>query len=407
MTLGRPVDDLFDNPNFHVGKTQDEIFEAVDQWKMEIFPGEIKDYKRLTTFVALPPLIHENKHIKGVLFTDGADVLSQSVPNLHEAFHVFGYSMWSSYSRSITPDGIFSCYANTERDAWWHRKYPSSKKLLIPCLDSDFVHEYLMTPRQVPTRDIDILFMSRVDKPKNVVMMAKTLKVLRKKYNKHKFMCTWVIGKKFGLNFEEFDDFEKGEWRAVNNELGFIPDYINLMPFVEYTDMPALYSRSDVYMLCSLHEGKNRGLLEAAMCDTPVVAFEDYNKYVRATDPAVPLNGGLAAPHFDPESMADTLFTVLQNRRQFKPRQSVIKDTGRRNTFNLLLRSHPYYAKNIPGFNDCDPYANLWLNEAMVRTHGYPLFAQLYRSEQVTSVRSQGLERIQETISALVNKFLR
>src|SRR4051812_21561083 len=78
-------------------------------------------------------MLYAGRFVKGILFTQGAELLIERFPWLQELFHVFAYSMWSSIPQSPRADGLFTSYPNPVREAWFRAKYPErAHQVMVP-----------------------------------------------------------------------------------------------------------------------------------------------------------------------------------------------------------------------------------------------------------------------------------
>ena len=385
------------NPN--INKPIEAIYADLDSYSYEIDETDSHRFETVSFYVVLPPLKYEGKFIKGFYYSESVDLLNKILPQLPQSFHALAYSMWSSYPRSKTAD-VYSCvYDNPQRAAWFRQINPDrSDKVLTPCYNSDFINEYVIAPQPVAQKDIDILCVARLSEEKNMPMIAQALKVYRQKYPDSKIMMTWIMGNQSfnPQNLENLHPNQRQEWQKIESILGNPFDYMRVVPSVDHHQGIAhYYSRAKVYVLGSLIEGKNRSLSEAMSCNVPVICFREFNQYARGQDEAFPQGAGLYA-QFEPESLADTIHTVLQNPTQFIPRLQYLKYRGRRNYFNACLDTLPYYQQYIPDYSSGKAFDNLWLDLAVQQNYQISLYDFLYGRSPKAHLR--GLTKIYKTL---------
>ena len=194
----------------------------------------------------LPPLFYEGRFIKGIYFSEAVELINKLFPQLSSVFFSFTYSPGISYSWE-SPDAYSELYKNPQRDKWFRETYPDrAHKPIIPLQDTDFINEYLISPRNVPAKDIDLLAVARLSEEKNLPIIAKALKVYRQKYPQKPIKLTVVTGHDFDANnLQDLDEYALNEWRQIETILTHPFDYINLVPRVDYySEIPTYYSQT-------------------------------------------------------------------------------------------------------------------------------------------------------------------
>jgi glycosyltransferase involved in cell wall biosynthesis len=382
-----------------INKPIEEIYADLDAYTYEIDETDSHRFDTVSFYVVLPPVRYDGKFIKGFYYSESVDLLNKVLPQLSQYFFSQAYSMWCSHPRSKTAD-VYSCvYHNPQRTAWFRQTNPDcANKVLIPWYNSDFLNEYLIAPRPVQQKDIDVLCVARLSEEKNMPMIAEALKVYRQKYPGNPIMMTWIMGNKSfnAQNLNHLSPNQQQEWQKIESILGNPFDYIKVIPAVDYyQEISDYYSRAKVYVLGSLIEGKNRSLCEAMSCNVPIICFREFNQYARGQDDVFPEGAGLYA-QFEPESLADTIHTVLQNPTAFKPRLQYLKYRGRKNFFNACLDSLPQYQQIIPDYIPGQGFYNLWLDLAVQDNYQMSLDDFLYGRSSKSHIR--GLVKIYKTL---------
>jgi glycosyltransferase involved in cell wall biosynthesis len=383
-----------------VDKPLETIYAELDEFTMEFFPDEREYRDRLDIFFALPPLHYDGSFLKGILFTQAADYLVQQFPWVQDLFHVGAYSMCTAYPWSKKADFYLVCYDNRARHRAFQERNPErADRPLIGLQDADFINEFQIFPKPPKEKDIDILCVGKFQRIKNTALLAESLKIYRQKYGV--IRAVLVAGQKFDLNFRGLDHDGIAQIRKIQELLIHPQDYLDIVPWVNYYDLPELYSRAKLYTLASYIEGKNRTFSEAMACDVPLVCFEHHNRYARGDNPVFPDRAGLYAP-LGAEGLADTFHTALNNLGDFQPRRAFLRESGRRGVLRTLLHRIPYYQGRLPSGR---PETELWLDLAVQANHQVSLHSYLY-DDIAGRAWNQGIENVRETLTGYKSRFL-
>lgn len=363
-----------------LAKPLDEIFEDLQAYSYELFADDHRTHKHAVG-VVLPPLLRDGTLIKGLMYSQSTDYLLHHHPEFSELFNVMAFTGWCNIPWTNHGDGYLVCYDNPVRNAWFRQAYPErADKIIVPLEESDFYIDerarFFPVEPYASNRDIDLLVVSSLIPLKNIPIILEAVKIFSKKY--YPIKMTW-LGR---LNWESED--EEGVWaRRVLKEIDAISSkresYINFHPKIQLAEMRNVYSRSKVFVLGSLIEGKNRSLREAMACDTPVICFRGFNQYVRGDDFAIPPGAGLYCDDFNAEALADRLHVLLSNRGEFSPRQSFLRYYGKARAFNVAIDSfRDYYSSRIPDYKVGNHTNNAWLNERISAQYGIDLLSYVY-----------------------------
>lgn len=218
-----------------------------------------------------------------------------------------------------------------------------------------------MAPTFNTPKTIDLLFVSRVTRMKNLPMLIEAIQIYEKKYN-YKLKVTMVQG-------TPSDNQTTGAKNILNEiklKYGELENYINVVDKVPYSQMSKYYTSAKFTILTSLIEGKNRALHESMSCNTPVIVFKDHNKYARGEHELFYENSGLYVNEFSPEALADVIYDGLSNYDgRFFPRRAYLKHNGRKNFINKCVDSIPYFKENLPEYTFGAIQDNLWVDLAM------------------------------------------
>jgi glycosyltransferase involved in cell wall biosynthesis len=356
-------------------KPYESVYADIDSYSMEFFPDEEDFREKIDVFTLLPPLSSDGVFTKGILMTQGVDLLVQQFPEVKDFFHLGAYSMWCSYPWSTEADSLFVCYENAEREAWFKKEHPDrADQILIPIQDCDFTNEYVFAPTGAD-KDIDVICVSKFEDRKNLHLYAAALKCYREKYGS--IRAVLIPGQDFDMNLVGLDEEGQRVMRSIQSELIHTQDYLHIVPKVPYHDLPSLYSRSRVHVLASLIEGKNRSLSEAMSCDTPVVCFEEFNAASRNGSPAFAPGGGLACD-YSPESMADAIHKILSSPSDYPARRSFLEEAGRNRTLERTVEMIPEIRDIIPEHQDWPLRANPWIERALMSCYRLSLHSFLY-----------------------------
>lgn len=358
-----------------VNKSPERLFEDLNAFTDEVFDENVERYQEFSAFILLPPLFTpEGKFVKGILATHATDFLIARWPWLPKLFHMVAYAMWSGYPRAEHADAFMVPYRNPARKAWYDKKYPAYSTLPVFSVDdTDLFNEAFMLPSpKSQEKTIDILQVARLDQIKNLDVFAAALKIIARKQGTTA-KALLHTGSNVDINWMGLRPPQTNELMKIQQALGVTQQYLAISPG-QVDNMGDLYRRSRVVVMTALCEGRNRSIHEAMSCDTPVVTFEDFNKFARSggDDVVFPVGGGLRAPRFTAESLADTILKVLNAPPgTFSPREAVLRESGRRAVSNTVAAGFAeYYAANIPGYAvGSDLSQNQWIADTMARVY--------------------------------------
>jgi glycosyltransferase involved in cell wall biosynthesis len=390
MPKGRYPYEYFQSPT--IAKTLPEIYELIDAYTGEFFEEDTAQHPHVDFIVVLPPLSYDGIFVKGLFISQAVDLIINRYPVLKELFVCTGYSMWSSHPWSSASDAYLVCYDNPERTAWFRKANADRSHIAhIPLQDADYTNEYLMAPHPVLERDIDLLCVSRLHSLKNLPVISGALKIYRRKYSN--IRMTLIAGRPGAYSRHQMSPVERDQFQQMEMRLGCLADYVDLVEHARhFQELPRYYGRARAVVIGSLLEGKNRSLNEAQSCNTPVICFEELNRYARGSARSFPEGAGLTSP-FDEEALADTVHKLLLNQADFRPRAAYLRDNGRRNFVSNCLRSVPYFKDVVPDLDLSDCWGNLWIDLAIQDNYGCSLYDFVY-GRQIALSHVKGLERI-------------
>ena len=369
---------FYDNPNVEKEKDIEEIYRLIQEYSSEFFIDDPLYLRQCTDFfVPLPPLKYKGVFLKGMFLSQGVDYIHSLFPKINELFFSMAFSMWGSIPYSEKAECYLTCYNNLHREIWFKSVYPNKKdKIFIPLQDVDFTNDIMVCPEPID-KDIDIICISSLYPRKNIPLLLETLITYHKKYGK--LLKAVLIT---GTRTKDYDEAQiqvLKELEAIAGGSDELNKYIEIKGYVKYGDaLNSYYSRAKLAVLTSIFEGKNRSISEAILCNTPVVIFKDFNKYIRGGDKAFPDNAGLYAPEFSAKSLAETIHKALNNLEQFTPRDSYLKENGRLNFLNKCVDSIPYYHENLPNYSPGHIEDNEWFIEALADNYDMSLIQFLY-----------------------------
>ena len=114
-------------------------------------------------------------------------------------------------------------------------------------------------------------------------------------------------------------DYDRSELEKILDEIGdrSLLERILLTGYVVNTDLPAIYSQSQVFLYPSLRESFGIPMLEAMACGVPVITSNT------SSMPEVAGNGALIIDPFKPEEITDGIIQILNNQTM---REELIKN---------------------------------------------------------------------------------
>ncbi len=406
---GKYPREYFKNPN--INKSLEEIWDDIDAYSGEFFEDETDLHKKIDFIIPLPPLNYKNKITKGVVFSQGMEYLLKLYPRLQEIFFCGAYTMWSSYSWCDKADFYLTCYENKAREEYYKNKYPNKRNIIfVPLQDADFTNEYIMAPTFYEAKTIDVLTVSTPLEVKNLPILAQAIKIYEQKYNTTP-KVTFILGSNLitkdsngKLDYSNELERNKNQLRQVEEILGDSINKIDFIPYANYYDLAKYYSSAKCCVLTSLIEGKNRSLNEAMSCNTPVVVFKQHNQWARGNHPIFFGNSGELVEEFTPEALADTLYKVINNYKNYDARKNYLLNNGRKNFINKLLSCIPYYKENIPDYKEGYIHENLWIDLACQENYQLGFYQFLYGKNSVIQ-HARGLERIDFLVKFFYSRF--
>jgi glycosyltransferase involved in cell wall biosynthesis len=403
MPKGRYPRDYFHTPA--MDKPLSAIYDDIDAYTGEFFPDEPYLHQWVNATIVVPPLHYQGRFVKGLLMSQGVDLLVQCFPDIKELFWLMGQSMWSSYAWADHADVIMTCYDNPAHLAHYKATHPDrASRGYLPLLDTDYTNEYVCYPKHPETKDIDVLCVARLHDLKNLPNVARALKVYEKKYHQQ-LKAVFVIGKDFDLNHEGLDSHERDQLRQIEQTLIHVSDYIHFVPRAEYfTELQGIYDRSKCFTLASLIEGKNRGIREAQLHNVPVLAYNAHNQWARGNDVVFPNQCGILVD-YDDEAMADGWRLLFEHSHDWAVRQNTLDWMSRKQFANVCLSQLDYYFNTLPEqMTASTPADTLWLDCAMVDNYELSYHDFLYDKQPGLS-NLQGLESIQQTFNFYLQRY--
>lgn len=409
MNKGRWPVEYFQNPN--IDKPIEQIWEDIDNFTFEEQFAKDEKLEKIDFVIPLPPLKYDGIVTKGVFYSQAVDVIIEKFPRLKEIFIPIANSMFSSYPWSKHADAYFVCYDNPKREECYKTKYPSKKDIvMLPLQDADFLNEYKIAPAFNVFKTVDVFCVSTAYPVKNIPIIAKALKVYEQKY-KRRLKVQYAIGSNdLIVNPDKTIDVSKLRYDAkeqleqVMEILGEYNQYIEFFPFIKYSELPKYYTSAKCCVLASLLEGKNRFISEAMSCDTPIIVFKDFNKYSRGDYPIFFNNSGEYVPEFSAESLADTIYKVINNQEKYHPRKNYLIYGGRTNFVNLIVDKIPYYKNNLPSYQKNGVMTNLWVDLAMQANYQLSTYDFIYgKNTAIQHVR--GMKNIESLVKFFYSRF--
>lgn len=396
------------NPN--INKPIEQIWEDMDAYSFEQrYENDLKD--KLSVVIPFPPLKYNGKFLKGIFYSNATRTIIKKLPELKKLFFVCANSMFASYPWSDVADMYFTCYKNEKREQYYKSKHPEKKDIIyLPLQDADFLNEYMIAPKPDVAKTIDVFCVSTPFPVKNLPIIAKALKVYEKKYGRV-LNVVYAIGQRTteikedgSLDYSKLIDYGKNELKKVDEILGDTKKYIKFYPYIEYKHLPHYYSSAKCAVLGSLMEGKNRFISEAMSCNTPIIVFKDFNKYIRGDYPVFFGNSGEYTPEFTPESLADTIHKVITNPQNYEPRKNYLIHSGRKNFVNKMIDSINYYKENIPDYIEGRTHDNWWVDLACYNNYQVSYHDFLY-SKLPSWSHVVGIKDIEKLFKRYYKKF--
>lgn len=152
----------------------------------------------------------------------------------------------------------------------------------------------IRTPRLIPTSDPVIISVASFDPVKGVDVLLRAIPLVLRQCASARFLLVGESGTQ--------DQY----LRQLADELG-VEGHVEWHCNVPHSEVPALLTRADVFVLPSREEALGMALLEAAMVGLPVVAARvgGIPEIVRGSE------DGILVPSEDPQALADAILWVV------------------------------------------------------------------------------------------------
>ena len=282
--------------------------------------------------------------------------------------------------------------------------------MLLPLQDADYTNEYIVSPAFNVYKSFDIFCVTTAFPVKNMPMIARAIKKYEEKYGvvlKVKYTIgdrDLIINEDKTIDISQLRYDIQEQLIQVMEILGDYRKYIEFFSYIEYRELPTYYTGARCAILASLLEGKNRFISEAMSCNTPIIVFNDFNKYARGNYPVFWGNSGEYVPEYTPESLADTIHKVINNPIKYEPRKNYLMYCGRKNFVNTIIDSIPYYADNIPNYERGRIQDNIWVDLAMQHNYQLSTYDFIYgRNPAIQHV--VGMKAIESLVEFFYSRF--
>lgn len=354
--------------NDKIDKPIETIWSEIESYTNEVFGSDSLEIKEQYSNVdiLLPILKLGDKKVKGIIVSRSTDYICEIQRLLKDNFYIISNTMWGSVSKSENADAYFMPYKNPEKEQWLYKTFSNyNGKLILPYQDADYTNEYSLFPIDLK-KDIDVLMLARLNQCKNLDIFLKSLIYIYKKYDK-KLNTVILIGS------NKPDKNSEVVYQLLSNIAGSeeeLKSYITFKPYEHPSNMFMYYSRSKITALTSIFEGKNRSIQESVLCNTPVICFSAFNKYIRGNTPILPDGCAYYVDEFSPEAFGDKLWKLLSSDTiKYNTREIALKHYGRALTIDKIIKSIPYYRENIPDLEKSNVIDNYFINEALCESN--------------------------------------
>jgi glycosyltransferase involved in cell wall biosynthesis len=277
-----------------------------------IFKAEITHYPFFDLFFPTLPLIKRNKTVVTV-----HDVIPLLYPKYYPVGKKGTLALVKQKLALHNVDAVITDSNNSKTDIAKYLKFPLEKIHVIylaanPNLNKATDQTIIKVARKYQLPKKYLLYVGDINYNKNISQLIKTLKFLPKVIH---LVCV-------GKNFYPHDI---PEWQWIASQIA-LSDVTNRVKFLtdldsqETDDLAAIYSGAIAYIQPSLYEGFGLPILEAMVCQTPVVCANN------SSLPEVALNKALIVEEPKAENFAVSVETILdwtQNEREKFLKQAV------------------------------------------------------------------------------------
>jgi glycosyltransferase involved in cell wall biosynthesis len=267
-------------------------------WRMAVWLGHLLGI-RFDSMLPDGELFHATEHLLPN-FRSIPTVLTvhDLIYNLFPAYHR-RLNYW--YLNAAMPvfirraDAVVTISQSSKRDLMRVYNVPENKITVIyeaasphfgPCSTEQVAH----AKRRYSLPDRYLLALGTIEPRKNLLRLVQALQILRRQ---DPTLCLVIVGRPGWMYQDFFQHLEQLPDPKAVLLSGFVPD----------SDLPAVISGAQVYVLASVYEGFGLPILEAMACGTPVVCSKTSS---------MPELGGSAASYFDPTNTGDMAYQIGQ-----------------------------------------------------------------------------------------------
>jgi len=295
-----------------------------------------KPLPSINPVILLDPLVINGNFYKGVVWICFPDVLLQRYPDVKKYFIVISTSASCSWSHTSVED-IHALTVGSDIEGF-KDEFPDRDYILLH--DTHFISEDDFYPVQAE-KEYDLIFPSRLNALKRHHVFIEIMYILKNKYRRN--IKALVIARpdywpirisnifKPSLTPKNIVSNVKREFYGPIMNLYYkkaIMDGLDISLIRKLQNIGSLrlfHSKSKIYLLLSTNEGTTRTTREALLCNTPVLTIKD----CPAAEAYVNNYTGKTVED-DPDSIAREIIKMVDNYKDYSPRQWAVGNEPRR-----------------------------------------------------------------------------
>lgn len=235
-------------------------------------------------------------------------IMSVSAPNWFNRIYIKIIGKWT-----LNAADAVLCYTKEEKKKLINSLHIDEKKIfIIP--NGVNLDIFYPDPVEKVNRDPTLLWIGRLVKGKGVHFLIQATSLIIRKIPNIRLI---IVG----------EGPEKGKIKKIIKYLN-LKDSVSIVDYIDYQNLPAIYRKTDIFILPSMNEGVPKTVLEAMACGKPIVISEFSHLRELICD------SGLMFPKGDIYALADAIVKLIKN-------ETLRKELGK-NARNKIIQNYSW-----------------------------------------------------------------